>query len=194
MEGGEMSEAPATPVNSRRRPKARKELQKLAGQIDTLFAALADKPAKQADLLIEKSAIIKALIALEVGELDAELKAVQAENEQLKTEITALKPVTAPPKNNPVVAAMLEQARARYDRPGLRETPQTASQEVPAPTPAHSSHEAPKPAHNDLILMRGPYVAKTDTPKHAEAPAFIPDFRTGEEKLLEAKRLTTGRL
>src|SRR5947209_4245101 len=57
---------------------------------------------------------------------------------------------------------MLEQAKARYDRPGLREAPLKASREVPAPAPA----PAPTPAHYDLLLMRGAHVAKTNyTPK-----------------------------
>jgi hypothetical protein len=176
--------------------KTAKEIRNTLAQMDEALR-LPELGAKQrADLLAEKSKLLVTLLNFErETEEDKQNIRIRELEQELATALAAkVEHADAPRKVNETVAAMLEQARARYDRPGLRETPQTASQEVPAPTPAHSSHEAPKPAHNDLILMRGPYVAKTDTPKHAEAPAFIPDFRTGEEKLLEAKRLTTGRL
>ena len=62
---------PRRKASSVRSTKAVRELRATVAQIDTLLPALADKPAKQADLLIEKSATIKSLIALESEERDA---------------------------------------------------------------------------------------------------------------------------
>ena len=63
---------PRRKASSVRSTKAVRELRATVAQIDALFPALVDKPAKQADLLIEKSATIKSLIALESGEREDE--------------------------------------------------------------------------------------------------------------------------
>jgi hypothetical protein len=61
----------ATPRRKASSVRSTKDVRGLRGavaQIDILFPALVDQPAKRADLLIEKSAMIKSLIALESEE------------------------------------------------------------------------------------------------------------------------------
>jgi hypothetical protein len=76
---------PRRKTSNVRSTKAVRELRATVAQIDSLLPALADKPAKQADLLIEKSATIKSLIALESEERETEcdirLKELEAGHE-----------------------------------------------------------------------------------------------------------------
>ena len=81
---------PRRKASNVRSTKAVRELRATIAQIDELFPALADKPAKQADLLIEKCSTVKTLIALESEELETE-RAGRVEELEQQSSISAAK-------------------------------------------------------------------------------------------------------
>jgi hypothetical protein len=89
---------PRRKASNVRSTKAVRELRATVAQIDELFPALADKPAKQADLLIEKCATVKTLIALESEELETE-QAGRVEELEQQLSVSAAKIAELPREN-----------------------------------------------------------------------------------------------
>jgi hypothetical protein len=211
-------------------------LQATIVQIDTLFPALADKPSKQADLLIEKSATIKALINLEAEDRetdqDIRLKELEAgheadrrriaemtqQNRELQTLASTRQVVTVFDPNH---AAVKEERDALQSIVALLAA--TLAEDARAETAVRVSQSCNSPravesfcrlvnidygaltryvtsSESDLrrlqtardsngVLVRAVLAVNYAAPAKPQAPAgvFIPDPRSADEKLRDAK-------
>ena len=234
---------PRRKASNVRSTKAVRELRATVAQIDTLFPALVDKPSKQADLLIEKCATVKTLIALESEELETEqagrveeleqqssastAKIAELTRENAALKVTASTPqiITVPDPNHAAVkeerdalqsivalltATMAEDARAEAAvRVSMTCSNPRVVEEFARLTgidygalidyATYTESALRRLEHGKdfrAALVRAFLAVKFPAPVKPQAPAgvFIPDTRSADEKLRDAKASVRSRL
>jgi hypothetical protein len=174
--------------------KGVKALYALVAQIDALYPTV-DKPAKQADLLLEKANVLRDIAKMEQA-ADADAAAAQAQKISILTEQIAVltEQVTELERDNarlqttavlariasPVVATQSPAAKITDD---ARFTQVSREQPLPLPAPKHREFDASV----DLAWRHVYTKPEPVTPPKPAPQLYIPDLRDAETKIAEAK-------
>jgi hypothetical protein len=176
--------------------KGAKALHALVAQIDALYPTV-DKPAKQADLLLERIQLVKSIIAMETARSEAaednttaaQDQEITVLNEQL---VVAMERVSELEDANRKLETAAVLARIAAPTPAVtlrgNEPSPAAADETPLPLPAPKHREFD--AKIDLA-WRHTYTKPEPVKPTPPAPQpYIEDLRDAETKLREAKAMT----